>query len=199
MGRGIQNRPRREDSVRRKPNRVFFAHALLSDAQAHCGYRIGPHSTGFGLYDKQVIEVFRKMDDPYPYFRGMLSDIGFESAKIPFTQPMRTRGITKNNFYSLYDLAMLGLTNHSKVPLRLAAMLGFSMSFLSLLVGFGYLIYKLIFWQSFPVGQAPLIIGLFLFSSVQLFFIGIVGEYIGAIHTQVLRRPLVVEKERINF
>ena len=114
-------------------------------------------------------------------------------------QPNRKRGLTKNNFYTLYDLAMLGLTSHSKVPLRLAAMLGFAMSLCSLLVAMVYFIYKLVNWYSFPVGQAPVIIGLFLFSSVQLFFIGIVGEYIGAIHTQVLRRPLVVEKERINF
>jgi glycosyltransferase involved in cell wall biosynthesis len=158
-----------------------------------------PHSTGFGLYDKQVIDILRGLDDPYPYFRGLISDIGFESAKVPFTQPQRYRGITKNNFYTLYDLAMLGLTSHSKVPLRLAAMLGFAMSLLSLLIAIGYFIYKLVNWYSFPVGQAPIVIGLFLFSSVQLFFIGILGEYIGAIHTQVLRRPLVVEKERINF
>jgi glycosyltransferase involved in cell wall biosynthesis len=158
-----------------------------------------PHSTGFGLYDKQVIDILRKLDDPYPYFRGLISDIGFESAKIPFTQPQRRRGITKNNFYTLYDLAMLGLTSHSKVPLRLATMLGFAMSLMSFLVAVGYFIYKLINWYSFPVGQAPIVIGLFLFSSVQLFFIGVVGEYIGAIHTQILHRPLVVEKERINF
>jgi hypothetical protein len=139
------------------------------------------------------------LNDPYPYFRGLISDIGFESAKISFTQPQRKRGITKNNFYTLYDLAMLGLTSHSKVPLRLAAMLGFAMSLLSLFTAIGYFIYKLIFWYNFPVGQAPIVIGLFLFSSVQLFFIGILGEYIGAIHTQVLHRPLVVEKERINF
>jgi glycosyltransferase involved in cell wall biosynthesis len=160
---------------------------------------ITAHSTGFGLYDKVVIDVLRKLDDPYPYFRGMISEIGFPSAKIPFTQPLRKRGLTKNNFYTLYDLAMLGLTSHSKVPLRLATMLGFAMSILSLLVAIGYGIYKLLFWYSFPVGQAPIVIGLFLFSSVQLFFIGILGEYIGAIHTQVLHRPLVVERERINF
>ena len=158
-----------------------------------------PHSTGFGLYDRQVVDVMRKIDDPYPYMRGLISDIGFESAKVPFTQPQRKRGITKNNFYTLYDLAMLGLTSHSKVPLRLATMLGFAMSLLSLLVAIGYAIYKLLFWHSFPVGQAPIVIGLFLFSSVQLFFIGILGEYIGAIHTQVLHRPLVVERERLNF
>ncbi|MBA2271758.1 MAG: glycosyltransferase family 2 protein [Chthoniobacterales bacterium] len=157
------------------------------------------HTTGFGLYDRKVIDVFRQLNDPYPYFRGLISEIGFEIAKIPFTQPTRKRGISKSNFYNLYDVAMLGFTSHSKVPLRLAAMLGFAMSLLSLLAAIGYFIYKLIYWESFPVGQAPIVIGLFLFSSVQLFFIGVVGEYIGAIHTQVLKRPLVVEKERINF
>jgi polyisoprenyl-phosphate glycosyltransferase len=157
------------------------------------------NATGFGLYDQEVIRLFRELDDPYPYIRGILSDFGFPVAQIPFVQPARKGGITKNNFYSLYDNAMLGITSFSKVPLRLATMIGFGMSLLSLLVAFGYLAYKLLFWNNFPVGQAPIVIGLFLFSSVQLFFIGIVGEYIGAIHTQVLRRPLVVEKERINF
>lgn len=173
--------------------------AYYSTVKRLADIELTPHSTGFGLYDQQVIDVLRKMDDPYPYFRGMISDIGFDSAKIPFTQPQRKRGLTKNNFYTLYDVAMLGLTSHSKVPLRLATMLGFAMSLLSLFVALGYLIYKLIFWYSFPLGQAPIIIGLFLFSSVQLFFIGILGEYIGSIHTQVLHRPLVVERERINF
>lgn len=157
------------------------------------------NNTGFGLYDKRIIEILREIDDPYPYFRGLISDIGFESYKISYVQPARRRGITKNNFYTLYDMAMLGITNHSKIPLRLAAMLGFIMSALSLIVALGYLIAKLLFWNSFTMGMAPLIIGLFLFSSVQLFFIGIIGEYIGSIHTQVLKRPLVVEKERINF
>jgi polyisoprenyl-phosphate glycosyltransferase len=155
--------------------------------------------TGFGLYDQSIVSVCRTLDDPYPYFRGIIAEIGFPTARIIYRQPTRKRGITKNNFYTLYDLAMLGLTSHSKVPLRLAAMLGFGMSLLSFLAALAYFAYKLIFWDSFPVGQAPIVIGLFLFSSVQLFFIGIVGEYIGAIHTQVLHRPLVVEKERINF
>lgn len=157
------------------------------------------NNTGFGLYDKQIIRILKEIDDPYPYFRGLISDIGFESYKIEYIQPVRKRGITKNNFYTLYDIAMLGITNHSKIPLRLAAMLGFTMSALSLLVAVGYLLAKLLFWNYFSLGTAPLIIGLFLFSSVQLFFIGIIGEYIGSIHTQVLKRPLVVEKERINF
>jgi glycosyltransferase involved in cell wall biosynthesis len=155
--------------------------------------------TGFGLYDQKIIEILREINDPYPYFRGLICDIGFERAEIEYHQPVRKRGVTKNNFYTLYDLAMLGLTNHSKVPLRLAAMFGFLMSIVSLLTGFGYFVYKLIFWSNFSVGIAPLVIGVFFFSSVQLFFLGIVGEYVGAIHTQVLNRPLVVEKERINF
>lgn len=157
------------------------------------------NNTGFGLYDQQVIKVLRDIDDPYPYFRGLISDIGFESFKISYIQPSRKRGITKNNFYTLYDIAMLGITNHSKIPLRLAAMLGFGMSAISFIVAILYLLAKLMFWNYFEVGIAPLVIGLFFFSSVQLFFIGIIGEYIGSIHTQVLKRPLVVEKERINF
>jgi glycosyltransferase involved in cell wall biosynthesis len=155
--------------------------------------------TGFGLYDRKVIEILRQIDDPYPYFRGLICDIGFERAEIPYVQPVRRRGFTKNNFYTLYDIALLGITNHSKVPLRLATMSGFVLAFLSLLVALGYFIYKVIFWNSFTLGIAPLVIGLFFFGSVQLFFIGIIGEYIGSIHTQVLKRPLVVEKERINF
>ena len=155
--------------------------------------------TGFGLYDHTIIEYCRNTADPSPYFRGQISEIGLKTKEIKYCQPGRKRGITKNNFFTLYDLAMLGITNHSKIPLRLAAMLGFLMALLSLLVAFGYLIYKLLFWKNFPLGTAPLVIGLFFFSSVQLFFIGILGEYIGAIHTQVLNRPLVVENERINF
>jgi len=155
--------------------------------------------TGFGLYDQKVIETLRSIDDPYPYFRGLISDIGFERAVVEYVQPSRKRGFTKNNFYTLYDLAMLGITNHSKVPLRLATITGFCLALISLLVALGYFGYKLIFWDNFQVGMAPLVIGLFFFSSVQLIFIGIIGEYIGAIHTQVLKRPLVIEKERINF
>jgi len=155
--------------------------------------------TGFGLYDKKVIEILRRIDDPYPYFRGLISEIGLPVARLEYEQPARRRGQTKNNFYTLYDMAMLGITNHSKVPLRLATMLGFLVASASALVALGYLVYKLVFWNSFSVGVAPLVIGLFFFASVQLFFIGIIGEYIGSIHTQVLKRPLVIEKERINF
>ena len=155
--------------------------------------------TGFGLYDKRMIQILRSIDDPYPYFRGLVCDIGFEIATIEFVQPLRKKGVTKNNFYSLYDMAMLGITNHSKVPLRLATMLGFLVALTSFLVALIYFVYKMIFWQNFTVGTAPIVIGLFFFSAVQLFFIGIMGEYIGSIHTQVLKRPLVIEKERVNF
>jgi glycosyltransferase involved in cell wall biosynthesis len=155
--------------------------------------------TGFGLYDQKVIETLRSIKDPYPYLRGLICDIGFERAVIEYVQLSRKRGFTKNNFYTLYDMAMLGITNHSKVPLRLATMTGFAVAFFSLVVAFGYLLYKVIFWDSFTVGIAPLVIGLFFFGAVQLLFIGIIGEYIGSIHTQVLKRPLVIEKERINF
>ena len=155
--------------------------------------------TSFGLYDRVIIDYCRSLNDPYPYFRGLVAEIGLPVKRISYHQPVRKRGITKNNFYTLYDIGMLGITNFSKIPLRLAAMLGFATALLSLLIAIGYLICKLIFWYTFPFGTAPLVIGLFFFSSVQLFFIGIIGEYVGAIHTQVMRRPLVVEMERINF
>lgn len=155
--------------------------------------------TGCGLYDQTVIEHLRNMQDPYPYFRGQISELGFPVHKIPFVQPTRKRGFSKNNFYTLYDIAMLGFTNHTKIPLRLASMLGFITSLLSFLVGFIYLILKLVLWQNFTIGLAPVVVGLFFMGSVQLLFIGILGEYIGAIHTKVTKRPLVVEAERINF
>jgi glycosyltransferase involved in cell wall biosynthesis len=155
--------------------------------------------TGFGLYDRKVIESFRRLNDPYPYVRGLISELGFPVEKIIYSQPLRKRGLTKNNLYTLYDMAMLGITTHSKVPLRLATMMGFAMSFFSFLLGMIYLVYKLIHWDSFQLGIAPLIIGIFFIASVQLFFIGLVGEYIGFIHTQVLERPLVTEKKRLNF
>ena len=155
--------------------------------------------TGFGLYDQQFISVLRTLDDPYPYFRGLITELGFNRYEIEYTQPQRAAGKTKNNFFSLYDMAMLGFTSHSKMPLRLSAFIGFFSAIISLLVALVYLVYKLVFWSRFQVGLAPLVIGVFFFASVQLFFIGIIGEYIGAIHTQVRKRPLVIEKERVNF
>jgi glycosyltransferase involved in cell wall biosynthesis len=156
-------------------------------------------ATGFGLYDRMVVESIRRLKDPYPFFRGLLAEVGYETARIPFRQPPRRRGVTSQNFYTLFDIAFLGIVNHSKVPLRLATMIGFATGAMSLVAALGYLVYKLIYWQQFTVGIAPLVIGLFLLSSVQLFFVGIVGEYIGSIYTQVRNHPHVFEKERINF
>ena len=161
--------------------------------------RLIPHYTGFGLYDREVIESFRRIDDPYPYFRGLVADMGYDHTEVAYTQPARKRGITKNNFYSLYDMAMLGITSHSKVPLRLATMAGFALSAVSLLIAAGYLALKLLRCNEMSFGLAPILIGFFFFASVQLFFIGLLGEYILQIHTQVQKRPLVVERERINF
>jgi glycosyltransferase involved in cell wall biosynthesis len=155
--------------------------------------------TGFGLYDRRVMDLVKSLDDPYPYFRGMIAEIGLPHKKLPYDQPARKRGIAKNNFYSLYDLGMLGIINHSKVPLRLAAFAGFAGAALSFLAGFAYFVYKLLFWNRFSVGMAPLVIGIFLLGSIQLVFMGILGEYVGAIHTQVQHRPLAVELERVNF
>jgi glycosyltransferase involved in cell wall biosynthesis len=180
---------------------IFFALRTLyyRTLQALSETPLVEHATGFGLYDQEVVKMLRTVVDPYPYFRGLIVELGHERAVITYDQPMRKRGLTKNNFYTLFDMAMLGMTNHSRIPLRLATMIGFASAFFSFLVGLFYLIYKLINWNSFTLGSAPVIIGLFFFGAIQLFFLGIVGEYIGAIYTQVLNRPLVVEKERINF
>ena len=155
--------------------------------------------TGFGLYDRRVVELVRAQDDPYPYFRGMIAEIGLPHKLLLYDQPVRKRGITKNNFYTLYDIGMLGIINHSKVPLRFMVFAGFGGGLLSFLIGMLYTVYKLLYWRSFSVGMAPLLIGNFFFFCVLLVFLGVLGEYVGAIHTQVQKRPLVVERERINF
>jgi glycosyltransferase involved in cell wall biosynthesis len=156
-------------------------------------------STGFGLYDKEVLDRLRELKDPYPFLRGLISELGFSIKTIPFSQAKRLKGITKNNFYTLYDIGMLGVISHSKVPIRVAAFTGIFLGFVSFIVGIIYLIFKLIYWNSFPLGVAPVVIGLFFLLGIQLMFIGILGEYIGSIHSYLQNRPLVVEKERINF
>jgi polyisoprenyl-phosphate glycosyltransferase len=155
--------------------------------------------TGFGLYDMKFIKVLRELNDPYPFMRGIVAELGFERCEIPFVQPKRVNGKTSQNFYSLYDMAMLGFISYSKLPLRMASFIGFSVSLLSFLAALIYLILKIFYWTSFSLGLAPLIIGMFFFSGIQLFFLGVIGEYIAAIFTQTKQRPLVVEKERINF
>ena len=184
-----------------KESRLFFlVRKMFYDLIARVSeIDLVKNATGFGLYDRRVVDDIKRINDPYPYFRGLICDLGYDRALIPFTQPARMRGFTKNNFYTLYDMAILGITNHSKVPLRLATFSGFCIGAVSFLVALAYLMYKLLFWNEFQVGTAPLVIGLFFFGAIQLFFVGILGEYIGSIHTQVLRRPLVIEKERVNF
>ena len=163
------------------------------------GAKLIKNCTGFGLYDRRVIDVLRSLDDPYPYLRGIICEIGFKKAIIPFVQPTRKRGFSKNNFYTLYDIAMLGIVKHSKVPLRVMIFFGLVMAFLSFLTSCFYLFYKLIYWDSFSLGMAPIIIGFFFLFSVQFIFLGLLGEYIGAIWTRVDKKPLVVEDERLNF
>ena len=156
-------------------------------------------ATGFGMYDKKIIEHLKEINDPYPFLRGIICELGYPIKSIPFIQPRRLGGITKNNFYTLLDIAMLGLVSHSKVPIRIASILGFLLGCFSILIALYFLVMKLIFWDSFPLGSAPAIIGLFFMFGTLLFFVGVLGEYIGAIHTHVRNRPIVVEKERINF
>ena len=155
--------------------------------------------TGFGLYDRRVVDLVKRMDDPYPYFRGLIAEIGLPHLKLYYDQPARKRGFTSNNLYSLYDMGMLGIVNLSKIPLRMATFAGFAGAALSFLAGMGYFLYKLMFWNRFSVGMAPLVIGIFMLGSIQLVFMGILGEYIGAIHTQIQRRPLAVELDSVNF
>src|SRR5574344_126124 len=154
---------------------------------------------GYAVYDKTFIDFLRKIEDPCPYLRGLVAEWGSNVGRVYFTQPKRLHGKTKNNWYTLYDNAMLGFVNHSKVPLRLATFIGFGVAIISLIVALVYFVYKLLFWDIFNAGEAPIVIGLFFFASVQLFFLGIVGEYVGSIFTEVRKRPLVIEKERINF
>jgi glycosyltransferase involved in cell wall biosynthesis len=155
--------------------------------------------TGFGLYDRKVVEAVRAFNDPYPYFRGLIAEIGLPYYQLPYDQPRRKRGNSKASFYALYDMAMLAITNLSKVPLRIVTFLGFACALLSLFIGLVYFVYKLVFWANFTVGIAPLVLGLFFLGSVQLLSMGILGEYVGSIHTQVQKRPYVIEKERTNF
>lgn len=155
--------------------------------------------TGFGLYDRDFINVMRNLDDPTPFLRGIVAELGYRRKEIPYTQPQRRAGITHNNFYTLYDAAMLSFTSYTKVGLRMAVFFGGFCSLLSMLIGVIYLIMKLIWWDRFPAGMAPMLIGMLFLGSIQIFFIGLLGEYILSINQRIMKRPLVVEEERINF
>lgn len=155
--------------------------------------------TGFGLYDKAFVDVVRSLHDPMPYLRGIIAELGFDYKAIPYVQQKRRAGKSKNNFYTLYDYAMVGITSYSKVVMRLATFLGFSVAALSFLAGIFYLVLKIMYWNRFSAGIAPMLIGIFFLGALQLFFIGFLGEYVLSINTRVLDRPLVVEEERLNF
>jgi glycosyltransferase involved in cell wall biosynthesis len=155
--------------------------------------------TGFGLYDRKFMNALKQYRDPVPYFRGFVSEIGFRRTEIEYVHERRKHGRSKHNFFTLYDVAMTGFVNHSRLPLRLATFSGFCLAGMSLLLALGYLVYKLLYWETFSLGLAPLIIGLFFLFAMQLIFIGIIGEYIGVILTQVKNHPLAIEDEKINF
>ena len=155
--------------------------------------------TGFGLYGRCFMDALKKYHEPYPYFRGLVSEIGFRRAEIPFVQDRRKSGKTKNNLFTLYDMALTGFVNHTKLPLRMTVFFGFILAVISLIIALVYLIGKLLYWHSFELGLAPMMVGLFFFAGVQLICLGIIGEYVGAIWTQVKDKPLVIEEERINF
>jgi glycosyltransferase involved in cell wall biosynthesis len=155
--------------------------------------------TGYGLYDREVIELLRATGDHFPYFRGLVVEMGFPISKVLYDRPDRKRGFSKNRLYHLYAEAWNGFTHQSKIPLRLAAFAGFLVAGLSLLVAVLFFLYKLRFWSSVSVGIAPIVIGLFFIGAVQLVFLGVLGEYVGAVHTRIFQRWLVVERERLNF
>lgn len=155
--------------------------------------------TGFGLYDRAFIQVLRDLDDPTPFIRGIVAELGYERKELEYQQPRRRAGKTHNNWYSLYDAAMLSFTSYTKFGLRLATFSGFLIGMLSVLVGLVYLVMKLLYWDRFEAGMVPVLLGVFFFGAVQLFFIGLMGEYIMSINARVMKRPLVVEEERLNF
>lgn len=157
------------------------------------------HFTGFGLYDKSFVKVLSELDDPVPFLRGIVAELGYKRKDIKYEQQRRRSGKTSNNWYTLYDAAMLSVTSYTKIGLRIATIAGFILSGLSVLVAVAYTVLKLCFWDRFPAGTAPILIGVFLFGSVQLFFTGFMGEYIMTINTRLMKRPLVIEEERINF
>ena len=157
------------------------------------------HFTGFGLYDKSFIDILRNLGDPIPFLRGIVAELGPMRKEIPYKQAKRRAGHTHNNWYTLYDAAMLSFTSYTKVGLRLAVLMGFIFSALTMIVAFVYFIAKLLFWNQFQAGMAPIVIGMFFLGSVQLFFLGLLGEYILSINRRVMNRPLVVEEKRINY
>jgi glycosyltransferase involved in cell wall biosynthesis len=175
--------------------RKFYYHVLdkISDTN------IIHNATGFGLYDKKILDKVRKIYDPNPFFRGLIAELGYEIKQIPFIQNVRKKGASKNNLYKLFDFAMLGIVSHTVLPIRLASFIGFSLGFVCLLFSCIFTFIKIFNWDSFSMGIAPIVVGMFFLFGLIFIFIGLLGEYIASIHSYVRRRPVVVEKERINF
>ena len=188
-------RKSKEGFLMRQARKLYYYLLYLSSDSG----MVIQHFTGFGLYDRKFNDAVRKFPDPYPYFRGLVSEIGFRRADVEYVQERRKHGTSKINLMNLIGIAMTGFVNHSKLPLRLATLSGFLLGAISLLIALGYLVYKLMYWETFTLGLAPLVVGLFFFSAVQLIFIGIIGEYVGATLTHVKNHPLVVEEGRLNF
>lgn len=161
--------------------------------------KLVPDATGFGLYDAQVIKKLKLINDPYPFLRGLICELGYKIRTVEFNQPRRIRGFSKNNFYTLYDIAVLGMISHSKLPLRLATFIGFIIGSLSFVAALVFTVAKIVFWSKIPVGIAPILIVVLFMFGVMMILIGILGEYVGSIHTYVQNRPIVVEESRINF
>lgn len=157
------------------------------------------HFTGSGLYDREFVEVLRNLKDPTPFLRGIVAELGYRRKEIPYEQPQRRAGKTHNSFYTLYDAAMLSFTSYTKIGLRLATFMGIGIGILSAVMGIAYLVMKLLYWNRFVAGMAPMLIGIFFLGSIQLFFLGFMGEYILSINQRIMNRPLVIEEERLNF
>jgi glycosyltransferase involved in cell wall biosynthesis len=174
----------------------FFYYNLICKISNH---KMEKNVTGEGLYDKSVVNVLRTIKDPYPYIRGLIFELGFKIDFVDFEQPVREKGLSKNNFYTLFDIGLLGIVKHSNILLRLMILSGFFFGVLSLLIAFGFFFYKILFWESFQLGLAPILIGFFGLTAIQIMIIGLIGEYVSTVLIYSKNLPLVIEKERINF
>ena len=174
----------------------FFYYNLICKISNH---KMEKNVTGEGLYDKSVVNVLRTIKDPYPYIRGLIFELGFKIDFVDFDQPVREKGLSKNNFYTLFDMGLLGIVKHSNILLRFMILSGFFFGVLSLLIAFGFFFYKILFWESFQLGLAPVLIGFFGLTAIQIMIIGLIGEYVSTVLIYSKNLPLVIEKERINF
>lgn len=191
----LPTKPRSDESLLMQRIRKIYYKLLNSISDVP----LENNATGAGLFDKKVVDALRGISDPYPYFRGLVCDLGFSRCTVDFVQPKRKRGVSKASIYGMFDQALLAMTKHSKLPLRLMTFLGLVLGFFTFIISILFFVLKLIYWNYFSMGVAPLLIGGFFVASIQFFFLGILGEYVGMILTHVRNMPLVIERERINF